>query len=161
MIPNENSPVNLNSEILIREIQNNDLQQFKQLLLNFYNEIEHSFSSDSLDSILNNFLEKGIIILAIDDATNEIIGFICAIESNAIYARGNFGVVNELYIIPEFRSKKIGQKLINSLLETAKKRNWSRLELDTPEVEKSEKTINFYKKEGFTVIGYRMKKNLI
>lgn len=42
-----------------------------------------------------------------------------------------------------------------------KRKNWSRIELDTPEVEKSMKTINFYKKEGFETIGLRMKKYII
>ena len=78
-----------------------------------------------------------------------------------MYARGDFGVINELYIVPEFRSKNIGQKLIDFLIAIGKSKNWTRLELDTPEIEKSEKTINFYKKEGIVPIGYRMKKNLI
>lgn len=157
----QNDKFSIASKISLRTIQNSDLKQFEQLLLQFYNEIEHGFSTDNLEEILHGFLEKGMIILAIDDATNEIAGFISCIESNAIYARGNFGVINELYIIPEFRSQKLGQKLIDFIIEIAKKNNWSRLELDTPEVEKSEKTIRFYKKEGFVPIGFRMKKTIV
>jgi GNAT superfamily N-acetyltransferase len=159
MIQNDNFQVD--AEISLREIQNNDLKQFKQLLLCFYTEIDHGFSSDNLEEILRKFLEKGMIILAIDNDTNKIIGFISCIESSAIYARGNFGVINELYIVPEFRSRKIGQRLIDFIIGIAQKNNWSRLELDTPEVEKSEKTIHFYKKEGFVPIGYRMKKTIV
>lgn len=161
MIRDNNFFTDSSFEISIREIQNSDLVQFKTLLLNFYSEIDHSFSADNLDTIINDFLVKGIIIVSIESNSNAIVGFICAIESNALYARGNFGVLNELYIIPEFRSKKIGQKLINFLIEIGKRKNWSRIELDTPEVEKSEKTINFYKKEGFETIGFRMKKYII
>lgn len=157
----QNDKFSIVSKISLRAIQNSDLKQFEQLLLQFYNEIEHGFSTDNLAEILHDFLEKGMIILAIDDATNEIAGFISCIESNAIYAKGNFGVINELYIIPEFRSQKLGQKLIDFIIEIAKKNNWSRLELDTPEVEKSEKTIRFYKKEGFVPIGFRMKKTIL
>lgn len=157
----QNDKFSIASKISLRTIQNSDLKQFEQLLLQFYNEIEHGFSTDNLAEILLDFLEKGMIILAIDDATNEIAGFISCIESNAIYAKGNFGVINELYIIPEFRSQKLGQKLIDFIIEIAKKNNWSRLELDTPEVEKSEKTIRFYKKEGFVPIGFRMKKTIV
>ncbi len=157
----QNDKFSIASKISLRTIQNSDLKQFEQLLLQFYNEIEHGFSTDNLEEILHGFLEKGMIILAIDDTTNKIAGFISCIESNAIYARGNFGVINELYIIPEFRSQKLGQKLIDFIIEIAKKNNWSRLELDTPEVEKSEKTIRFYKKEGFVPIGFRMKKTIV
>jgi GNAT superfamily N-acetyltransferase len=130
------------------------------MLLQFYAEIDHSFSEENLDTIINDFLGKGFIVVAIDSSINSVVGFICAIESNALYARGNFGVINELYILPEFRSKKIGQKLINFLIEVAKNKDWTRLELDTPEIEKYEKTIHFYEKEGFVPIGYRMKKTL-
>jgi GNAT superfamily N-acetyltransferase len=150
-----------NSEISIREIVDSDLDHFKTLLLNFYIEIDHSFSSDNLDAIVKNFLGKGIIIVSVDNSSKAIVGFVAAVESNALYARGSFGVVNELYIIPEFRSKKIGQKLIDFLIQIGKNKLWSRLELDTPEIEKSEKTINFYKKEGFVTIGYRMKKVIV
>jgi GNAT superfamily N-acetyltransferase len=159
MIQNDNFLVD--SKISLREIQNDDLQQFEQLLLCFYNEIDHGFNDDNLRAIVGAFLKKGMIILAINDDTNKIIGFISCIESSAIYARGNFGVINELYILPEFRSRKIGQRLIDFIIEIAQKNNWSRLELDTPEVEKSEKTIRFYKKEGFVPIGYRMKKTIV
>jgi GNAT superfamily N-acetyltransferase len=158
MIQNNKFLADSNSEISIREIQEVDLDEFKIKLLDFYTEIGHRMDVDNLDLILRNFLKKGLIILAIDDNTAAIVGFISCIESIAIYANGDFGIVNELYIIPSFRSKKIGKKLINSVQEIAKNRNWSRLELDTPEVEKSEKTINFYKKEGFVIVGYRMKK---
>ena len=150
-----------NSEFLIRDIQVSELLPFKEMLLDFYAEISHSFSPNNLDEIILEFLEKGIVIVALNLSSNKIIGFICVIESNALYAGGNFGVINELYIIPEFRSRKIGQKLIDFLIEIAKKKNWSRLELDTPEIEKSEKTIQFYKKAGFVPIGFRMKKNII
>lgn len=161
MIEDNKFSTDSSSEILIREFQQSDLDLFKTMLLNFYTEIDHSFSADNLDAIVIDFLEKGMIIVTVESNSNVIVGFICAVESNALYARGNFGVINELYIVPEFRSKKIGQQLINFLIEIGKSKNWSRLELDTPEIEKSEKTINFYKKEGFVPIGYRMKKNLI
>lgn len=161
MIRDNNFSTETSFEISIREIQESDLVQFKVLLLNFYAEIDHSFSTDNLDGIINDFLDKGIIIVSIEISSNTIVGFICAVESSALYARGNFGVLNELYIIPEFRSKKIGQKLVNFLVEIGKFKNWSRIELDTPEVEKSMKTINFYKKVGFETIGFRMKKYII
>jgi len=161
MIQDNNFSIDSSLEISIREIQQYDFVEFKRLLLNFYEEIEHRFSADNFDIILHDFLRKGIIIVSVESNSNAIVGFICCVESSALYARGIFGVINELYIIPEFRSKKIGQKLINFLIDLGKIKNWSRLELDTPEVEKSAKTISFYKKEGFLPIGFRMKKNII
>ena len=143
------------TDFLIREIQKSDLTTFKIVLLDFYSEINHSFSAANLDEIIADFLENGCIYVALN--SDKILGFISVIESNALYARGSFGVINELYIIPEYRSQEIGQKLIHFIIDTAKRKNWKRLELDTPEIEKSENTIRFYKKEGFVPVGYRMK----
>lgn len=161
MIEDNKFSTDSSSEISVREIQQAELAQFKKMLLNFYAEIGHDFSEEDLDAIVDYFLKKGSIVIAVDNSSDEIVGLISFIESNALYARGDFGVINELYIVPEFRSKKIGQKLIDFLIAIGKSKNWTRLELDTPEIEKSEKTINFYKKEGIVPIGYRMKKNLI
>lgn len=144
--------------IVIREIKTSDYQLFKILLLDFYEEINHRFSTENLDEIVRDFAVMGGIYLALEQ--DKIIGFITAIESNAIYARGRFGVINELYILPEYRSQQIGQKLIHFLIELAKIKHWQRLELDTPEIEKSQKTIHFYKKQGFVPVGYRMKLHL-
>lgn len=149
------------SKISVREIQEKDLDQFKKMLLDFYTELGYDFKEENLDSIVTDFLKKGSIVMAIDNASDEMVGLISYVESSALYARGDFGVINELYIIPEYRSQKIGQKLIHFLTEEGKRKNWTRLELDTPEIEKSEKTINFYKKEGFIPIGYRMKKAIL
>ena len=146
------------NSIVIREIKTSDYRMFKNLLLDFYEEINHSFNAENLDEIIQDFVALGVVYLALEQ--DKIIGFITAIESNAIYARGRFGVINELYIIPEYRSQQIGQKLIHFIIDTAKGKNWKRLELDTPEIEKSEKTIRFYKKEGFVPVGYRMKLHL-
>jgi GNAT superfamily N-acetyltransferase len=146
-------------EINIRAIQNNELPIFKDLLKLFYEEIAFDFHTPNLDNIIADFLTKGNIMIAV--ANDNIVGFISFIESTAIYAKGSFGVVNELYIIPEFRSKKVGQKLMEYVVAFGKTQHWERIELDTPEPEGAAKALNFYKKEGFTTSGYRMKKTLV
>jgi GNAT superfamily N-acetyltransferase len=145
-------------EINIRAIQNTELPIFKDLLKLFYEEIAFDFYTPNLDDIIADFLTKGSIVVAV--ANNEIVGFISFIAATAIYAKGSFGVVNELYIIPEFRSKKVGQKLIEYVVAFGKTQHWERIELDTPKPEGAAKALNFYIKEGFTTSGFRMKRSI-
>ncbi len=143
-------------EINIRKLQKDEIDVFKKMNLQFYEEIDFDYVTDNYDEIVSDFLTKGEIIVAV--VSNKIIGFITYIVTNAIYAKGKLGVVNELYIVPEFRSKKVGQKLIDFVLSIAKKEDWKRIELDTPRPDVSEKALNFYINEGFVTSGFRMKK---
>ncbi|MBW4360842.1 GNAT family N-acetyltransferase [Flavobacterium taihuense] len=143
-------------EVNIRTLQKEEIEVFKKMNLQFYKEIDFDYNVDEYDEIVSDFLTKGEIIVAV--VSNKIIGFVTYVVTNAIYAKGNFGVVNELYIVPDFRSKKLGQKLIDYVLTIAKKEGWKRIELDTPRPDVAEKALNFYLNEGFVTSGFRMKK---
>jgi GNAT superfamily N-acetyltransferase len=145
-------------EIILKDLRNdNDLHEFRDLLTEFYEEIEHSILPDNdLEILIPDFINKGDIKIAVTD--NEIIGFICIIESSSIYAGGKFGVINELYVKPKFRSKGTGKKLLLYADQLKEMKGWSRLELSTPEESKWKRTLNFYLKEGFTPTGVKMKK---
>jgi GNAT superfamily N-acetyltransferase len=147
------------NDLNIRQIQNSELPILKNLLKLFYDEIAFDFDTPNLDAIIADFLTKGNIIVAVDN--DSIVGFISFIASTAIYAKGSFGVVNELYVIPEFRSKKVGQKLMEYVTAYGKTQHWERIELDTPKPEGAVKALNFYINEGFIKSGYRMKKTLV
>jgi GNAT superfamily N-acetyltransferase len=145
-------------EIILKDLRNdNDIHKFKDILTEFYEEIEHNILPDNdLEILISDFINKGCIKIAVSN--NEIIGFICIIESSAIYAGGKFGVINELYVKPQLRSKGIGKKLLLYADQLKEMKGWSRLELSTPEESKWKRTLNFYLKEGFTITGVRMKK---
>lgn len=146
-------------DVIIRTLQKDEIEVFKKMNLQFYKEIDFDYIADEYDEIVSDFLNKGEIIVAV--VSNTIIGFITYVVTNAIYAKGNLGVVNELYIVPDFRSQKIGQKLIAFVIAIAKKEGWKRIELDTPRPDVSEKALNFYQNEGFLTSGFRMKKVII
>ncbi|CAN1508563.1 WecD Histone acetyltransferase HPA2 and related acetyltransferases [Flavobacteriaceae bacterium] len=143
-------------EVNIRTLQKEEIEVFKKMNLQFYKEIDFDYNVDEYDEIVSDFLTNGEIIVAV--VYNEIIGFVTYVVTNAIYAKGKLGVVNELYIVPDFRSKKIGQKLIDYVGTIAEKEGWKRIELDTPRPDVSEKALNFYLNEGFVTSGFRMKK---
>ncbi|MCX6234365.1 MAG: GNAT family N-acetyltransferase [Bacteroidetes bacterium] len=145
-------------EIILKDLKNqDDIHKFKDVLTEFYDEIEHDKITDNeLLRLITDFINKGIIKVAIYN--NEIIGFISLIESYAIYASGKYGVINELYVKPHFRSKGIGEKLMLYANQLKEIKEWSRLELSPPEESKWKRTLNFYLKEGFNPTGVRMKK---
>lgn len=145
-------------EIILKDLTlDKDIQEVKNLLTEFYAEIEHDLPPDTdLVKLIEDFNKKGIIRIAVYD--NEIIGLICLFESYAIYANGKFAVLNELYVKPQFRSQRLGEKLMQYAYELKEIKGWSRIEVSTPEESKWKRTLNFYLKEGFMQTGVKMKK---
>ncbi len=93
---------------------------------------------------------------AFDD--NEIIAFAAMCESHSLYAEGAFGIIQEFYVLPEYRSQDIGKELIKESIEFAKTKEWKRLELCTPPLPEFDRTVDFYKANGFEITGgYKMK----
>jgi GNAT superfamily N-acetyltransferase len=81
-------------------------------------------------------------------------------QSIAIYSLGKFGIINELYVLPEYRSCGIGKLLLDEVVKLAKSKAWKRIEVGAPNQEKWQRTIDFYIKEGFIEIGPRLKRVL-
>lgn len=90
------------------------------------------------------------------------VGVITLSRSAAIYAGGNYGVIEELYVEPELRSQFIGKALLDEAISFAKEEGWPRLEVSTPERENWQRTIDFYLREGFleNSVGERLKLEL-
>lgn len=96
------------------------------------------------------------VIAAFD--RNTIVGFGALCESHSLYAEGTFGIIQEFYVLPDYRSKKIGEKLIAEIVCFAKSKHWKRLELCTPPIPEFERTVKFYSANGFEITGgYKMK----
>ena len=75
------------------------------------------------------FLTSDLIHFILDSGATEIylvkenlkdIGLITLTESQAIYAGGKYGVIDEMYIIPNYRENKIGEKMIKYIFSIAK-----------------------------------------
>jgi GNAT superfamily N-acetyltransferase len=78
----------------------------------------------------------------------------------AIYVPGRFGIINEFYVLPEYRCFGIGKRLVDQVLELGKQNCWKRIEVGAPNNEMWHRTIEFYLREGFLEIGPRLKKYL-
>jgi GNAT superfamily N-acetyltransferase len=66
-------------------------------------------------------------------------------------------LLSELYVVPQFRSEGAGQELIREAVRFGHERNWGRLEVGAPDVPRWNRTVSFYRKNGFTEVGPRLK----
>jgi GNAT superfamily N-acetyltransferase len=75
----------------------------------------------------------------------------------ALYANGNYGIINEMYVVPEFRSAGVGAFLIEAIKSYGRKRKWSRIDVTAPESARWARTKRFYESQGFTFTGPKLK----
>jgi ribosomal protein S18 acetylase RimI-like enzyme len=103
---------------------------------------------------LRDFLtqEKYFVLVARGDATNPV-GFVALYEAHALYAGGVFGTISELYVRPAFRSRGVGRRVLQHARSFAAARGWKRLEVTTPPLPEFERTLAFYRREGFAITG--------
>lgn len=150
----------MNIEIL--EAKLIDLPYIKQFMKELYVELgEESDSIAFLDEeLIKEVLNSGrtIVLKALNEEM-EVVGMLSLTETLAIYAGGFYGVIDEMYVKAEFRSEKVGEVLIKHAIELGKGRGWKRIDVTTP-TEDNERTLNFYKKNGFTFTGLKLKYKL-
>jgi len=89
--------------------------------------------------------------------TVEALGIITIAENFAIYAGGNYGIVNELYVEPSARNKQVGKMLIETAKAYAQAKGWRRLDVVAPLGDKWQRTVSFYLREGFVHCGPKLK----
>jgi len=110
------------------------------------------------EALCDDFVRQGHyhVVAACDGA--KIVGFGALCESRSLYAEGVFGIIQEFYVLPGYRSQQVGADLLRELKAFARARNWKRLELCTPPVPEFERTVAFYRANGFDITGgYKMK----
>lgn len=99
--------------------------------------------------------EKYWAFLARDATTNAPVGLVTLYESYALYTQGAYGTIPELYVRPDWRAHGVGKQLLAHAVTFAHTRGWHRLEVTTPPLPQSERTLAFYQANGFTISGGR------
>lgn len=108
-------------------------------------------------------LERGVSfpLLAYAPGQTQPVAVLCLYEGHALYAEGDFGIIAELYVQPDFRNLGLGSRLIAEARAFGLQRGWRRLEVTTPPLPEFEQTLKFYEREGFTITGGRKLKTLL
>ncbi|MBB3061017.1 GNAT family N-acetyltransferase [Microbulbifer rhizosphaerae] len=109
--------------------------------------------------LCRNYLRDGQYQVVAASDRDRMVGFAALCESYSLYAEGSFGIVQEFYVVPEYRSRNIGSRLIDRMVDLARAKGWKRLELCTPPVPAFDRAVAFYRANGFEVTGgYKMKR---
>jgi len=88
---------------------------------------------------------------------NDTLAFFTLGESFSVFAHGNYGIINELWVNKHFRSKGIGQKVIEEIRKIGKEKGWQRIDVSAPSDEKWNRSFDFYQQNGFAFTGRKLK----
>ena len=104
--------------------------------------------------------EAGAVLVAATGG--EIVGVLAVSWQQAIHVPGRYGTIQDLWVLPAWRSRAIGHDLIEALCELARERGISRLEVGLPKesYERIGATEAFYRVNGFSHLGPRMRRLL-
>ena len=150
-------------------IENYQAEEIAKLAVCLTNEIIERTGTKHFDvdvplaiELCKNYVSNGLYsVIAAFDAGN-IVGFGALCESHSLYAEGTFGIIQEFYVMPEYRSKEVGKGLIQEIIKFAKTNKWKRLELCTPPIPEFDRTVEFYQSNGFEITGgYKMKHAIV
>ena len=131
-----------------------------ELLIDFNNKNDSNFivDKDNLEKTTKKLIIRenfGAFIAY--DSENKPKGLITISEAFAIYNGGDFGVITELYVDRNLRSKGIGKLLLQSVFDFSDAMNWTKIEVGTPNAEEWPRTIEFYKRNGFKQKGPKLR----
>jgi branched-chain amino acid aminotransferase len=105
--------------------------------------------------------EKASAVL-VADAEGAIVGFLGASWQSALRIPGRYGLIQELWVHPDWRSRMVGRALLSALCEQARERGVARIEVGLPGARFAgvAATETFYETNGFAAIGTRMRRLL-
>lgn len=100
--------------------------------------------------------------LLVAHADGAIVGVLGASWQTAIHIPGRYALIQDLWVHPSWRGKAIGGGLLKALFEIARERQIERVEVGLPREHYSrlEATAAFYRDNGFTPLGIRMRRVL-
>ena len=121
------------------------LDQVKELIIEYTKRLGRDLSFQNIDEELHNPAKKytapeGELLVAIED--KKVVGMV------AYHRHSNSRCeMKRLYVKPECRKTKLGEKLVIKIIEHAKKAGYKEMVLDT--ILPLEAAIHLYKKVGF------------
>jgi ribosomal protein S18 acetylase RimI-like enzyme len=112
-----------------------------------------------LDFVKDGLVKRRNILIAAK-VEEETVGYVLLTlpREQTFEVQETFGVVNELYILPRFRKKGIGKRLLEDCLSRIKAEGFKTARISVLSGDRN--AIRLYKKLGFRVFMYNMTKSL-
>ncbi len=147
--------------ITIRRVGVEQKELVFDLVLKLLMELEGGTEFEGIDrervlGELSKYDERFNAFLA-ETPEGRIVGISTLVETIAIYAGGSYGIIDEMYVDPEFRSRGVGRLLIEAIKEFGQQKNWLRIDVTAPPEEEWNRTVRFYEREGFVFTGPKMR----
>ncbi len=127
-------------------------------LLKELEDLPSEFAGLDRDRTLFDLANAGDTFIAfLARVSGEPIGVLTVTETFAIYAGGRYGVIDEMYVVPEHRSSGVGRVLLEAARELGRVRGWRRIDVTAPPGPAWERTVRFYERHGFVFTGPKMR----
>lgn len=113
---------------------------------------------EEAQAVATRLLREGRIAAFLAEAEGRPVGVAALTPLYAIFARGAFGELTELFVEPDWRSKGVGEALIEAAKAYGREQGWTRLELSAPPPEHPDaaRALAFYRRVGFGEVGARL-----
>ena len=85
------------------------------------------------------------------------VGILTLSPGFAIYAGGEYGVIDEMYVRPAWRGQGVGRVLVEQALGIARQRGWRRVDVTTPTDDHQNTAGRFYRGCGFEPTGEKLR----
>jgi ribosomal protein S18 acetylase RimI-like enzyme len=97
------------------------------------------------------------LALLAKDESGTAMGVLTLSESFALYAGGEYGTIDEMYVRPQYRCRGVGRQLLAAAMVVARRKRWFRLDVTGPENESHERAVRFYEDLGFEFTGPKLR----
>lgn len=87
----------------------------------------------------------------------DVVGVATLTEAIAAYAHGRYGIISELYVVPSHRSHGVGRLLLDAVKRFGQERGWRRVDVTAPPEARWERTVDFYRQNGFVFTGPKLR----
>jgi GNAT superfamily N-acetyltransferase len=109
----------------------------------------HADIRSNLDSEAGSHEGPGRLLAVLaKEKSGVAVGVLMLSQCFAIYAGGEYGVIDEMYVRPEYRGKGIERELLDEAVAVATRRKWLRLDVTGPETGRGERAARFSKDLG-------------
>jgi len=98
------------------------------------------------------------LALLATEESGTAIGLLTLSASFALYAGGEYGVIDEMYVRPEYRCRGVGRALVDEAVAIARQKRWFRLDVTGPEHERGARAVRFYENMGFEFTGPKLRR---
>jgi GNAT superfamily N-acetyltransferase len=77
------------------------------------------------------------------DPSGVAVGVLTLTQSFALYAGGEYGVIDEMYVRPEYRGQDLERQLLDEAVAIAQRRRWFHLDITGREGDQAQRAARF------------------